>query len=57
MKKEDLLIYESPSISEFVSIGFFQDIIAGYLAWKINRKWRRYDKRIVRANNLISLEK
>ena len=45
MKKEELLKYEMPSIAEYISIAWMQKIVARYCAWKINRKWRRYENR------------
>ncbi len=48
MKKEDLVLYEMPTIAEFVSIGWMQTIIVHYIAWKVNRKIRRWNKRIER---------
>jgi hypothetical protein len=48
LKKEDLLFYEAPTITEFLSFRFLQDVMARYIAWKINRKWRRYEKRLAR---------
>jgi hypothetical protein len=43
MKKDiELLKYEMPSIGEYTINNFIQEIIARYLAWKINRKWKRY---------------
>ena len=48
MKKEELILYESPTIAEFISLDWLQEIIAKYLAWKINRKWARYQYRLAR---------
>lgn len=42
MEKKDLLLYELPTISEFVSVGWIQEVFAMYTAWKVNRKWKRY---------------
>jgi hypothetical protein len=52
MKKEDLLIYELPTIAESISFSWGQEIIAKYLARKINRKWKRYEHRLKRAKYL-----
>lgn len=49
MKIEDLLIYESPTISERLDYKWMQDIMSKYLAWKVNRKWKRYQRRIKTA--------
>lgn len=45
MNEEELLKYELPSISEYISIGWMQEIIARLTANRINRKLRRYKKR------------
>ena len=44
--KEMLLKYELPSIAEYCSVDWIQEIIARYTAMKINRKWARYQKRL-----------
>lgn len=49
MEKEELLEYEMPTIGEFISIKWVQELVARYLAWKINRKWRRYIYRLERT--------
>lgn len=54
MKPEELIKYELPTIAEFVSIGWLQNIIAWYYAKKINRKWARYQKRIARDEWCLS---
>ena len=46
MNKEELIKYEAPSISEWISFEWGQKIIAKYISWKINRKLRRYNKRV-----------
>lgn len=50
MKKTDLVIYEMPSVSEFISWPWFQEIIARYTAYKVNRKWKRYTNRLQKFN-------
>ncbi len=50
IKIEDLLAYEMYSISEWVSIGWMQTILARLLAWKVNRKIARYNKRLARED-------
>jgi len=45
MKKEDLVLYEAPSITEYLSIGWMQTLCAKYIAWKVNRKLDRFEKR------------
>lgn len=54
MNKTELLTYEAPFISEYVSIGWIQTILARYLAWKINRKLARYEKRLERVRFIKS---
>jgi hypothetical protein len=49
---KDLATYEMPTITEFISIGWLQNICASYLAWKVNKKIRRYNKRIERVKYL-----
>lgn len=53
----ELLKYETPSIAEFVSWEWLQNIISRYLAWKINRKLKRYNMRCTREEWLKSLGK
>ena len=48
MKKEELLVYEAPTITEFISWSWGQNLAARYLDWKINRKWERYQFRLNR---------
>lgn len=48
MKKEELLIYEAPWYSDYISWDWLQNIIAKRLANKINRKWKRYEFRVKR---------
>jgi len=40
-----LIAYEMPSVAEFVSFDCLHTIIGCYVAWKINRKMKRYQKR------------
>jgi hypothetical protein len=49
MDKKKLLYYELPFFTEYCSIGFLQDLIGRYVAWKINRKYKRYLDRLERA--------
>jgi len=49
MKKKDLIGYEMPTVAEFISFNWGQEIIARYIAWKVNRKYKRYMKRLARA--------
>jgi len=48
MDKRELVIYESPLIAEFISIGWIQNIVAYFIARKVSRKMRRYNKRKAR---------
>ena len=48
MEKLDLGMYEAPSIAENISIGWMQELMARYIAWKVNRKWKRYEVRLAR---------
>ena len=52
MKKEKLVMYEMPVIAEFISIGWMQSIVGHYVAWKVNRKMKRWKKRIERKEFL-----
>jgi len=52
MKIEELLIYECPSIAEYISFNWVQNIVAKYLSYKINRKLNRYNNRIERSEML-----
>lgn len=53
-EKQVLLKYELPSIAEYCSISWIQEVIARYTAMKINRKWARYQKRLRREKFLTS---
>lgn len=55
MKKEELAIYETPLIAEFISNKFLQNIMARYIAWKVNKKWERLVKRNERAEWLSKI--
>jgi len=57
MKKElkDLIIlYDTPTLAEFVGFKWGQDIIAKYLAWKVGRKLDRYIRRKEREDFIKS---
>lgn len=49
IQPKDLLFYEMPSCAEYTNIGFIQEMIARYTAWKINRKYERYLTRLERT--------
>ena len=55
MNTDKLLIYEMPAIAEFISNDWLQGIIAKYVANKINRKVKRYNQRVERAEYLKNL--
>ena len=57
MKREELLVYEMPTIAEFISFEWGQTIIAKYTAWKINRKWKRYQVRLARDRFFKALKR
>ena len=46
MNEEELCLYELPTWAEFVGIGWIGDLIAKWLAWTVNRKLRRYERRL-----------
>jgi len=50
IKIDDLLTYEMPSIAEYIPFSWGQEIVAWYIARRVNRKMRRYNKRIEREN-------
>ena len=53
MTKQDILNYElANSPAEHVSNEFLQNIIARYYAWKVNRKWKNYEKMLARVEYL-----
>jgi len=56
MDIDKLLKYEMWSIAEWVSWGWLQNIIAKLVAIKINRKLRRYNKRIEREKFVLSFQ-
>jgi hypothetical protein len=45
MDRTKLIEYELPSITEKVSIGWLQNVIAKYTARRVNRKIKRYNLR------------
>lgn len=46
MNQHDALRYEIAAcpIAGFCSWNWAQDLVARYLAWKVSRKWRRYQR-------------
>lgn len=52
MKKEELVIYEAPTITEFISIDWVQNLMAKYIAWTVTRKYNRYEQRLKRRELL-----
>ena len=56
MKREiDLLVYEAPTYTEFISWNWLQNIVAKILANRINRKMKRYEYRLKREKYLKHL--
>jgi len=45
MKIQDALDYEiaNSPIAGYVSIGWMQEILSDYYAWKVNRKYSKYE--------------
>jgi len=55
MKREEIILYEAPALSEYIGVGWMQDILARYLSWKVTRKWNRYTKRLERAERVYRM--
>lgn len=51
----ELLKYELPSWTELCSIKWIQSIIAWYYSKKVNRKFKRYQKRLAREKFFTEL--
>lgn len=56
IRKDDLIDYEMSEIAAWI-VGFFDknwisELMGSYLAWKVNRKWKRY----VRRQEMIARE-
>ena len=47
-------MYEMPLIAEFIFIGWMQGLMGKYIARKIERKIKRFDKRIATGKALES---
>lgn len=45
MDFKSLIEYEAPAIAEYISNKYFQNIVAKYLSWKIEKKLLRYRAR------------
>jgi hypothetical protein len=56
LDKRDLLLYELPEISKYADYGWMREIIAKYLAWKINRKYARYLYRLDAPNRIQKMK-
>lgn len=54
MNKEELALYETPAIAGYISNSFLQSVVARYIAWKVNTKIDRMNKRQKRAVYLKS---
>jgi hypothetical protein len=46
MTIQELTLYETPKITEFISIKWIQNLIAIYVAKKVLRKVKRYNSRL-----------
>ncbi len=57
MDTNKLLLYEAPWITEFISINWVQNLVARYIAYKVNRKVKRYNFRIDRQEFFEKLNK
>ena len=57
INKEELLKYELPAITEYVSIKWIQTLIARFTAYRVNKKIFRYRMRIKREEFLSLLNK
>ncbi len=44
-EKDFLVMYEMPNIAEFIPWHWLQKIVASHVAWKVNRKIKRFEKR------------
>ncbi len=51
-----LILYETPTISKYISWGWLQTIIGRYIAWKVTRKIRRFEK-IIKQSEFLGLMK
>ena len=40
--KKFLVMYELPAITKYISNPYIQELIGSYVAWKINRKLKRF---------------
>lgn len=43
---EDLILYETPTICEFIPFNFIQHLFSIYIANKVNKKNKRYEYRL-----------
>ena len=57
MTPQELIKYELPSYTEYVSIGWLQNIIARYYCKKVNKKYARYKMRLQREKFIKSIIK
>lgn len=46
-KAEDILMYELPTIAEYIWFDWGQELMARYIAWVTNRKLERYERRLL----------
>jgi len=52
MNKDELTFYELPAIASYISIWWIQDLVARYVAYKVNTKYARMIKRIEDAKSI-----
>ena len=50
--KNLIILYDTPTIAEFIGFKWGQTLVSRYLAWKVNRKLDRYIKRQERVKYL-----
>lgn len=54
--RKDIILYEMPSWAEYVPFSWMQDLVAWYIAKTVNRKMRRYEKRIALHEKMKGLK-
>lgn len=54
--KRFIILYEMPSFADYVSFSWMQDLVARYIAKTVNRKMRRYEKRIALHEKMKGLK-
>lgn len=46
MTREEALLYEMPTIAEYISNDILRSWIGGYMAYKVKKKIKRYNSRL-----------